>query len=79
MELDYEKAAQYFEKAAELGQAEAQFTLGYMYLVGQGIEKDYIRAAYYFEKAAKQGHSDAKDNLEYIREQLFVEDDSPKM
>ncbi len=43
------------------------------------MEKDYIRAAYYFEKAAEQGHSDAKDNLEYIREQLFVEDDSPKM
>ena len=37
VEKDYKKAEELFLKAAELGGAAAQYTLGYMYHVGQGV------------------------------------------
>ena len=36
---DYEKALEYFYKAANLGDTNAKTTIGYMYLSGLGTEK----------------------------------------
>ena len=50
-------------KAAEQGQAEAQYTLGFMYAKGEGVPQDYAEAMKWFRKAAEQGHAEAQHNL----------------
>jgi TPR repeat protein len=57
--VDIEK----LKAAAEAGDAQAQFDLGFVY--GQGIEgePDATKAQKWWQKAAKAGHSDAQTNL----------------
>jgi TPR repeat protein len=52
---DDEKAAFWFRKAAEQGDAEAQYTLGYMYANGDGVPRDYQQSLFWFRNAAEQG------------------------
>ena len=47
------KAAEYL-KAAEQGDAEAQFSLGWSYENGYGVEKSYTKAVKWYSKAAEQ-------------------------
>jgi len=60
---DYSKAVELFRKAAEQGNADAQFNLGQMYDQGKGVKQDYAKAVELFRKAAKQGNADAQYNL----------------
>ena len=53
-------------KAAEAGDAEAQFKLGAMYRHGEGVEQDYEEAIVWFRKAAAQLHAKAQFNLGYL-------------
>ena len=53
---DYARAISSFRRAAEQGQAAAQYKLGVMYRLGQGTAKDYRQAAYWYEKAAARGN-----------------------
>jgi len=48
---------------AEKGDAEAQFTVGYFYAVGQGVTKDEIEAVKWYRKAADQNLAGAQFNL----------------
>lgn len=57
---DFAKAAYWYRKAAEQGNAEAQYFLGLMYYRGQGISQDFTKAAYWYRKAAKQGNAKAQ-------------------
>ena len=50
-------------KAANQGNAKAQFNLGMMYAAGTGILQDGVKAAYWFRKAAKQGNAKAQYQL----------------
>ena len=52
-----------FKPLAEQGQAEAQFYLGLIYYMGQGISEDYAEAFKWFRKAADQGLAQAQNNL----------------
>ena len=45
------KSAELLMKAAELGDADAQFQLGWLYTRGQGVLQDYEKAAYAFVAA----------------------------
>ena len=65
-EGDYDKALKYLTKAAELGDAAAQFYLGRMYWKGVGVEKDDDKAIYHWEKAAIGGHHLARGCLAYV-------------
>jgi hypothetical protein len=60
---DYAKAAKLFRKAAEAGNASAQFELGLIYDDGQGVAQDYKQAMAWYEKAAAQGNAPAQYNL----------------
>ena len=46
-------------RAAEQGDAAAQFELGVMYQLGQGVQQDHLEAWKRFRKAAEQGDADA--------------------
>jgi TPR repeat protein len=47
-------------KAAEAGDADAQYDLGLMYHDGEGVPEDYVEAVKWFRKAAEQGHAAAQ-------------------
>ena len=50
-------------KAAESGDADAQFDLGLMYNNGQGVPKDYAEAVKWFRLAADQGFAKGQNGL----------------
>ena len=54
------EAVEWFRKAAEQGEAHAQFMLGMCYFNGVGITQDKTEAVKWLQKAAKQGHEGAK-------------------
>jgi len=60
---DYDSAFEYFTKAAELGDLEGHYRLGYMYGEGEGVEKDEEKELFHLEKAAIGGHPIARHNL----------------
>ena len=59
---------QTLQQKAENGDAEAQYTLGYMYEYGEGVPQDCEQAALWYRKAAEQGHAYAQCNLGYLYE-----------
>ena len=63
---DARKALQLYCKAARLGDAEAQFSLGWMYANGRGIPRDDALAAVFFAMAARQGHDHAARMQQFV-------------
>ena len=63
MDVNYKKAIEWYEKAAEQGHAEAQYNLGNMYHQGDGVDVNYKKAIELYKKAAKQGDAMAQYNL----------------
>jgi hypothetical protein len=53
-------------RAAEAGDAEAQYRLGVLYGNGEGVELDHRLAEQWFSRAARQGHEDALLNLAWL-------------
>ena len=45
----------------------AQYRLGNMYMMGEGVPQSDTEAIHWYEKAAQQGHKDAGDNLASLR------------
>lgn len=62
-EKNYAEAVKYYRKAAELGNAYAQTTLGWMYDQAKGVRRNYAEAAKWYRKAAEQGNNVAQNNL----------------
>ncbi|HEC20154.1 MAG TPA: sel1 repeat family protein [Gammaproteobacteria bacterium] len=57
---DYKQAAEWFSRAAEQGDAEAQYQLGELLSKGRGVKKDKKLAQKWYKAAAEQGHIKAK-------------------
>lgn len=55
-----DKAAELYCKAAKMGDADAQFFLGWMYANGRGVLRNESIASQLFTMAAKQGHAHAQ-------------------
>ncbi len=62
-EGDYNRAIEYLTKAAELGDADAHYSLGDMFCKGEGVEKDKERGIHHYEKAAIGGDPTARQRL----------------
>ena len=60
---DDAQAAQWWRKAAQQGNAEAQNQLGFLYVNGEGVSRDYAQAAQWWNKAAQQGNAEAQQHL----------------
>ena len=60
---NFKLASEEFLKAAEQGDATAQFNLGVMYDKGEGVTRDYAEAVRWYRRAAAQGHARAQFNL----------------
>ncbi|MEN3791178.1 peptidoglycan-binding protein [Fulvimarina sp. MAC3] len=57
------KAAEWFERSAELDFAPAQYSLGTLYEKGNGVKRDTIKARDWYLKAAENGNVRAMHNL----------------
>jgi len=57
---DYAEVVKLYGKAAEDGNAKAQFNLGFCYGKGQGVAQDYAKAVEWWQKAADQGYAPAQ-------------------
>ena len=51
------------KKSAEQGDVDAQFRLGFMYSIGEGVLEDDAEAVRWYRKAAEQGDAGAQNNL----------------
>lgn len=60
---DFEKAIPFLLEAANRGNARAQYSLGYMYQMGEGVSQDIDIAREYYKLSSKQGHAKAKSAL----------------
>jgi len=61
----YKEAVDCYKQAAQMGNIEAQFNLGYALYNGEGTDKDYASAAMWFKRAARQNFAKAQYNLAY--------------
>ena len=75
---DFAKAAMLFRKAADAGNARAQFELGSMHDDGEGMPQDYKQAMAWYEKAAAQGNAPAQHNLGVLYNQGHGVVEDPK-
>ena len=67
VEHSYERAIEYYEQAAHLGDAKAQFNLGLLYANGQGVTKDELKAKEWWTASAEQqGDEKAIKNLKIL-------------
>jgi len=63
---DAARAVALYCEAARLGDAEAQFSLGWMYANGRGMPRDNRMASLFFAMAADQGHAYAQRMLGFV-------------
>jgi TPR repeat protein len=60
---DYAEALRLWGQLADQGNARAQFSIGQMYYIGQGVPRDNTKADGWYRKAADQGFDYAQFNL----------------
>lgn len=66
VERSPEQARQLYCQSARLGDAQAQYNLGWMYANGRGGARDDVTAAYFFQAAAEQGLPQAQSMLTVV-------------
>jgi TPR repeat protein len=60
---DYKRTMKLFRAAADTGNAEGQYQVGYLYQLGEGVAVDQAEASRWFHKAADQGNPKAQYEL----------------
>ena len=69
MVINEPRARKYMLNAAESGMALAQHGVGFMYMIGECLEKDGTKAIGWFEKAAEQGLQGSLTTMALMYEQ----------
>jgi TPR repeat protein len=60
---NFVQAIEWYRRAAERGDANAQNNIGFLYDKGLGVGQEYTQAALWYRKAAEQGNADAQNNI----------------
>lgn len=63
MTQDYDKAFEWYTKAADQGLDVAQLNIGDLYENGYGVPQDYDKAFEWYKKAAEQGNQEASNRI----------------
>ena len=63
LQKDTRKGVELLTEAAELGSAEALYSIGDTYRRGNGVQEDNAKAVEFFKKAAMQGHVESRYNV----------------
>ncbi|MEQ8481862.1 MAG: peptidoglycan-binding protein [Hoeflea sp.] len=61
--VDLERAASWYQRAADLGHAPSQYRIANLYEKGSGVERDLPAAKKWYQMAAEQGNASAMHNL----------------
>jgi TPR repeat protein len=67
-EVDQLRGIEWFSRAADQGEANAQYELGSIYEAGNGVPPNPSEAIRWFRLAANQGHDGARNALERLLE-----------
>jgi hypothetical protein len=70
---DEQQAVIWYRKAADQGDADAQYNLGIRYADGKGISQDYIEAHMWFSLATVGGEERATKNRSIIEAKMTPE------
>ena len=60
VEEDLAEAVKWYQEAAGLGDARAQFEIGWLYQCGEGVEEDHEKAVEWYRISADQGYAGAQ-------------------
>ena len=60
-------AAEWYRKAADQGNASAQYKIGVFYENGYGVTQDKEQAMQWYKKAAEQGNESAKSAIDRMQ------------
>jgi len=63
LQRDHAKALELWQRAGELGSADAYCNIASAYMLGDGVEVDEKKASYYWELSAMRGQIEARHNL----------------
>lgn len=63
-----DRSTKALEGTEQLFIASAMSDIGYMYVLGMGVEQDYAAAMEWYKKAADLGDAEAKETAEYLRQ-----------
>ena len=63
VEVDLQRSAYYFSKAAEMGDAHSMYCMGLNYIDGTGVPRDVEKGINWLRKAAENGHDNAMFEL----------------
>ena len=69
---DNTKSLEWYNKAANAGNATAMNNIGYMHEFGEGVEQDYTKALEWYTRSYNSGYKDASKGVERIKELLQV-------
>lgn len=76
VEVDNDKAVEWYRRSAEQGNSSSQNNLGVCYSNGRGVNQDKAKAAEWYRKAAEQGNAYAQCNLaDFYKDGIGVEKD----
>jgi TPR repeat protein len=64
----------WYRKSAEQGNAKAQYNLGYMYAIGQGVTQEYVFAHMWFNIAASAGDAGAVEIRNELAKRMSAAD-----
>ncbi len=63
-----------WEQAAELGNADATYNLGVLYVEGQGVERNYATGLMWYEKAAERGATYAAKSVAELKHEIVFQE-----
>jgi len=66
LETELQNAVEATARAANQGDADAQYNLGVLYFMGRGVLQDHVEAEKWYRKAAEQGQAKAQHNLDFM-------------
>ena len=67
LKQDFQRAAYWYELAADQGYSGAQTNLGVLYANGEGVSSSKQKAIFWLRKAAEQGDAVARENLAILQ------------
>ncbi len=68
---DYATALRLFRPLGEQGNASAQYNLGVMYALGQGVPRDYVQAYMWFDLSARYSEGVERDRMVQNRDVIL--------
>ncbi len=71
--MDYKQAVKWYRKAADQGDANAQYNLGAKYFTGQGVLIDIVQAYLWLNLSSANGYEKALANIKIVKNEMTTQ------